>query len=93
MKRFKDNSHNSIAFEKVVPEVHCYGTHSGLTPEYPIEDNFLINLKFTNGVIARVRSAYGLVDPPMPMMGSLFTARPSPSVTKDTVTRYGYINT
>jgi predicted dehydrogenase len=51
-----------------VEEVHCYGTRSGLSPEYPIEDNFLINLKFASGVIARVLAAYGLVDPPMPMM-------------------------
>lgn len=52
-----------------VEEVHAYGRKGNLTPEYPFEDNYLINLKFANGVIARVLGAYGLVHPPMPMMG------------------------
>lgn len=52
-----------------VEEVHAYGRKGNLTPEYPYEDNYLINLKFANGVIARVLAAYGLVEPPMPMMG------------------------
>lgn len=52
-----------------VAEVHAYGRKGNLTPEYPFEDNYLINLKFANGVIARVLGAYGLVHPPMPMMG------------------------
>ena len=52
-----------------IEEVHAYGRKGNLTPEYPYADNYLINLKFTNGVIARVLAAYGLVEPPMPMMG------------------------
>jgi predicted dehydrogenase len=52
-----------------VQEVHAYGRKGNLTPEYPYEDNYLINLKFDNGAIARVLGAYGLVEPPMPMMG------------------------
>jgi predicted dehydrogenase len=52
-----------------VEEVHAYGRKGSLTPAYPYEDNYLINLKFANGVIARVLAAYGLVEPPMPMMG------------------------
>ena len=52
-----------------VEEVHAYGRKGNLTPEYPYEDNYLINLKFVNGAIARVLAAYGLVEPPMPMMG------------------------
>ncbi len=52
-----------------VEEVHAYGRKGNLTPEYPYEDNYLINLKFKNGAIARVLAAYGLVEPPMPMMG------------------------
>lgn len=52
-----------------VEEVHAYGRKGNLTPEYPYEDNYLINLRFKNGVVARVMGAYGLVHPPMPMMG------------------------
>jgi predicted dehydrogenase len=52
-----------------VEEVHAYGRRGNLTPEYPYEDNYLINLKFKNGAIARILAAYGLVEPPMPMMG------------------------
>lgn len=52
-----------------VEEVHAYGRRGGLMPEYPYEDNYLINLKFTDGTIARVLAAYGVVHPPMPMMG------------------------
>ena len=52
-----------------VVEVHAYGRKGNLTPDYPFEDNYLINLKFANGVIARVMAAYGLVEPPLPMMG------------------------
>jgi predicted dehydrogenase len=52
-----------------VVEVHAYGRKGNLTPEYLYEDNYLINLKFANGAIARVLAAYGLVEPPMPMMG------------------------
>jgi predicted dehydrogenase len=61
-----------------VEEVHAYGRKGNLTPEYPYEDNYLINLKLKSGVIARVLGAYGLVEPPMPMMGlSLYGSKAS----------------
>lgn len=52
-----------------VEEVFVYATQSGLDPRYTKHDNFLINLKFTNGVIARVLAVFGLVEPPLPMLG------------------------
>lgn len=52
-----------------VEEVQAYGRKGNLTPTYPYEDNYILNLKFKNGAIARVLAAYGLVHPPMPMMG------------------------
>jgi predicted dehydrogenase len=48
--------------------VHCYANRGGLSA-YPIEENFLLNVKFRNGVPARVFGAYGVVQPPWPMMG------------------------
>ena len=51
-----------------VDEVHCYACRGGLSA-YPIEDNFTLNLRFRNGVIARVLGLYGTVQPPVPMMG------------------------
>ncbi len=52
-----------------VDEVQAFGRKSGLIEGYPFEDDYLINLRFRNGAIARVLAAYGLVHPPMPMMG------------------------
>jgi predicted dehydrogenase len=51
-----------------VEEVHCYASRGGLSA-YPIEDNFLLNLKFRGGVPGRVIGAYGVIQPPWPMMG------------------------
>ena len=51
-----------------VDVVHCYANRGGLSA-YPIEDNFMLNVKFRNGVMARVLGAYGMVQPPWPMMG------------------------
>jgi len=51
-----------------VEEVHCLANRGGLSA-YPIEENFLLNVRFKNGVIARVLGAYGMVQPPWPMMG------------------------
>ena len=50
-------------------EVQAYGIKSGVNPTYPLEDTYLINIKFANGKLARVMGAYGLVHPPIPMMG------------------------
>lgn len=52
-----------------VDEVHALGRKGHVTPEYPLMDNFLLNLKFKNGTIARVLGAYGVVHPPLSMMG------------------------
>jgi len=51
-----------------VDEVHCYANRGGLSA-YPQEENYLLNLRFSSGVIARVLGAYGVVQPPWPMMG------------------------
>lgn len=49
-----------------VEEVFAYGSRAGLDVLYPADKktNFIISLKFRNGVIARVMGAYDLVDPP-----------------------------
>lgn len=57
-----------------IESVHCVGGHGDIyeSPEgvrYPLPNNFMMNLRFTNGVAARVLGAYGIVEPPMPMMG------------------------
>jgi predicted dehydrogenase len=58
-----------VWFCGAVDAVQANGINSGVNHGYPIEDTYLINLKFANGKIARVLGAYGLVEPPMPMMG------------------------
>jgi predicted dehydrogenase len=64
-----------------VEEVHCYANKGNLSA-YPIEDNFLLNVKFCNGVIARIFGAYGVIHPPMPMMGlSIFGTKGTASAT------------
>jgi predicted dehydrogenase len=51
-----------------IEEVHCYGLRSGVAPEYPQEDNFVINVRFKSGKIGRIANFLGLVEPPgMPM--------------------------
>jgi predicted dehydrogenase len=61
-----------------VEEVFAYGNKGNLTPEYPIMSNFFLNLRFKNGVIARILGAYDIVHPPMPMMGvSIFGSKAS----------------
>jgi predicted dehydrogenase len=51
-----------------VAEVHAFANHGELTPEYPLEDNYLLNLRFESGVIGQGVGLYGIVHPPMPMM-------------------------
>ncbi|MFH1924442.1 MAG: Gfo/Idh/MocA family oxidoreductase [Planctomycetota bacterium] len=64
-----------------VEEVHCYAGRGGLS-DYPLEDNFTLNLKFANGVIARVLGAYGVVQPGWPMMGlTLFGTKATATAT------------
>jgi predicted dehydrogenase len=50
-------------------EVQAYGIKSGVNPTYPLEDTYLLNIRFASGKLARVLGAYGVVEPPMPMMG------------------------
>ncbi|HMN30992.1 MAG TPA: Gfo/Idh/MocA family oxidoreductase [Caldilineaceae bacterium] len=52
-----------------VDEVFVYASQSGIDARSIKHDNFLINLRFTNGVIARVLAVFGLVEPPLPMLG------------------------
>lgn len=46
-----------------IDEVHCVGLRSGVAPEYPQEDCFFINIKFTSGKIGRVANLLGMVHP------------------------------
>jgi predicted dehydrogenase len=50
-------------------EVQAYGIKSGVLPAYPLEDTYLLNIKFASGKLARALSAFGIVNPPIPMMG------------------------
>ena len=54
-----------------VDEVFTYASCSHMDDRYPADkhDNFLINLRFRSGVIARILAVYGLVEPPLPMQG------------------------
>lgn len=59
-----------------VEEVFAYGNKGNLTPEYPLEGNFILSLKFKSGVIGRILGTYDVVHPPMPMMGiSIFGSK------------------
>ena len=51
-----------------VEEVHAYGAKGKLTPEFPLPNNFFLNLKFNSGQIGRAMGLYDVVHPPMPMM-------------------------
>ena len=51
-----------------VREVHAYGAKGKLTPEFPLENNFFLNLQFSSGQIGRAMGLYDVVHPPMPMM-------------------------
>jgi len=56
------------AFGGDVKTVHAIAKKGDITKEYPMEDNFFINLTFASGVIGRVSGLYGVVHPPTPMM-------------------------
>jgi len=56
------------AFAGDIENVHAVARKGDLTREYPIEDNFFINVRFASGVIGRVSGLYGIVHPPTPMM-------------------------
>lgn len=50
-----------------IEEVHAYGSQGGLS-DYPLMDNFTLNLRFANGAIGHILGLYGVVEPPEPMM-------------------------
>ncbi len=54
-----------------VEEVFVYASCSQMDSRYPAgkHDNFLINLRFQSGMVARVLAVFGLVEPPLPMLG------------------------
>ncbi len=54
-----------------IAEVHCYGLRSGVSPDYPQEDNFVINAKFKSGKIGRIANFLGIVHPHDIPMNSL----------------------
>ncbi len=54
-----------------IDEVHCVGLRSGVAPEYPQEDCFFINVKFTSGKIGRVANQCGMVRPGGARMNSV----------------------
>jgi len=56
------------AFGGDVESVHAIARKGDLTPEYPLDDNFFLNVTFKSGVIGRVSGLYGIVHPPTPMM-------------------------
>ena len=56
------------AFGGDVDSVHALARRGNLTPEYPLPDNFFLNVRFQSGIIGRVSGLYGIVHPPLPMM-------------------------
>lgn len=54
-----------------IAEVHCYGLRSGLAPDYPQEDNFVVNVRFASGKIGRIAAFLGVVEPPAAAMNEL----------------------
>jgi predicted dehydrogenase len=52
-----------------VESVHGLAAKGRTMPGYPLDDNYLVNLRFASGLVARVLGSYGVVQPPMPMMG------------------------
>jgi predicted dehydrogenase len=54
--------------------VHAVAHESGIDPRYPsgdgrFPDNWMVNLIYDDGTLARVLGLYGLCHPPMPMLG------------------------
>ena len=48
-------------------EVSAYGNDGGTLADRPGDNNFVVNVKFRNGMIGRVLGLYGVVHPPRPM--------------------------
>ena len=75
-----------------VEEVHAYGNRGGLTPQLKIKSNFVLNVKFVNGVIGRVLGVYDIVHPPMPMMGISLWGTKATLIADYTDRKGGHIN-
>jgi predicted dehydrogenase len=56
------------AFGGDIDEVFAVSNNGGMTPEYKIDNNFFLTMRFKSGVIGRVSGLYGIVHPPTPMM-------------------------
>ena len=51
-----------------ITEVSAYSQKSNRSPEYPIEDNFMLLLKFATGCIGTVSVLCGVFHPPVPII-------------------------
>jgi predicted dehydrogenase len=51
-----------------IDDLHAFGGKGPLTPEYPLKDNFVLNVRFKNGAIGRILGLYGVIEPAEPMM-------------------------
>lgn len=74
-----------------VSEVHCMASKGLLTPAYPAKNNFFLNLRFENGVIAQVRGLYDVVEPPLPMMQVILYGSKGTAVAEFTDNRPGVL--
>ncbi len=52
-----------------IRRVHAFGRMGVVTPQNPRIDNFLVNLEFESGTMARCVASFGIVHPPGTMMG------------------------
>lgn len=51
-----------------IDEVYAYAEHSRREPAYPMEDNFILLLKFSSGAIGTVSILCGVYHPPVPII-------------------------
>ena len=61
-----------------VEEVFEYGVKDNINSGHPLKANYLLNLKFKNGVIAKVLATFDIIHSPMPEMSiSIFGSKGS----------------
>ena len=65
-------------------EVSAYANDSGMLEGRPAHNNFVLNIRFKNGMIGRVLGLYGVVHPPLPMEDFMVCG------TKGTITKQKY---
>ena len=51
-----------------IEDLHAFGCRGETSPDYPLMDNFTLNLKFAGGAMGRVLGLYGVIEPSEPMM-------------------------